>query len=70
MFIDCLGATTLFSTRAVCVMCCAYAVAVSYTVRVRTARRRENEIQKSFGKADTYLYIIIIYTHICTRIGT
>jgi len=38
MFIDCPGATTLFSTRAVCYVSC-------------TARIRENKKQKSFSKA-------------------
>jgi len=40
-FIDCPGAMTLFWTRAVCVVCCACAVAESYS---EEKRKRDTKI--------------------------
>lgn len=64
LFIDCPGATTLYSTRAVCVICVVYTRGPC-----RTARRRETETRKSFDKAATVTYICIIYNMIryCVR---
>lgn len=74
MFIDCPGAMTLFSTRAVCVMCCAYAVAVSYTVRVRTSERRETRYKNPLVKPPVPTRIctlLLLFTHIvCIYAGT